>query len=82
MEITSNAGMTTNDVFRKIKEISVRTLKPRPSTLINNLSYEMNSNQEVLMSYLIELKELRLIVIDDKETASINLTLLGCTVKR
>jgi hypothetical protein len=82
MEITANTEMTTNDVFRKIKEISVRTLKPRPSISINNLSGELNSNEEVLMSYLMELKDLRLITIDDKESASINLTLLGSTVKR
>jgi hypothetical protein len=74
--------MTTNDVFRKIKEISVRTLKPRPSILINNLSYELNSNQEILMSCLMELKDLRLITIDEKDATSINLTLLGSTVKR
>lgn len=74
--------MTTNHVFRKIKEISVRTSKPRPSILINNLSYELNTNQEILMSCLAELKELRLITIDEKETPSINLTLLGSTVKR
>ncbi len=74
--------MTTNDVYRKIKEISVRTLKPRPSIQINNLSNELNSNEEMLMTRLIELKELRLIKFDEKDASSINLTLLGCTVKR
>ena len=74
--------MTTNDVFRKIKEISVRTLKPRPTILVNNLSGELNSNEEMLMSRLLELKDLRLITIDEKEETSINLTLLGSTVKR
>ncbi len=74
--------VTTNDVYRKIKEISVRTLKPRPSILINNLSSELNSNEEVLMSSLMELKDLRLINFDDKGERSVNLTLLGTIVKR
>jgi hypothetical protein len=82
MEMTTNAEMTKNDVFRKIKEISVRTLKPRPSILINNLSHELNTDQGIVMSHLLELKDLRLITIDDKDATSINLTLLGSTVKR
>lgn len=74
--------VTTNDVYRKIKEISIRTLKPRPAVQINNLSSELNSNQDTLMTCLMELKELRLITFDEKEATSVNLTLLGTIVKR
>ena len=40
----------------------MRTLKPRPSILIDNLSSELKSNEEILMPCLMELKELRVTI--------------------
>jgi DNA-binding IscR family transcriptional regulator len=76
------AVTTTNDVFRKIREISLRVPNPRPSIPVNNIASELNIPSETLVSHLAELKDMRLIKSNDSLSKSISLTLLGSTVKR
>lgn len=74
--------MTTNDVFRKIKEISKRTPNPRPPIPVANIANEMQQVREQIMPMLTELKDMRLIIYSDVSFNSIRLTLLGFTVER
>lgn len=73
---------TDNEVFRKIKEISTRTLQPRPIVSTNELASELNISRENLMKSLTELKQTRLVNFNDAQGQSIRLTLLGSVVKR
>lgn len=74
--------MTTNEVFRKIKEMSRRTVNPRPVIAVRALAEEMQQAGSMLMPFLTELKELRLIKFNEPAVATIKLTLLGATVDR
>jgi hypothetical protein len=76
------AVTTTNEVFRKIREISLRVPNPRPSIPVSNIAVELNITHETLAPYLTELKDMRLIKSNDTLSKSISLTLLGSTVKR
>jgi predicted transcriptional regulator len=76
------AVTTTNEVFRKIREISLRVPNPRPSIPVGNIANELNVTHETLVPYLTELKDMRLIKTNDSLAKSISLTLLGSTVKR
>jgi hypothetical protein len=73
---------TDNEVFRKIKEISTRTLQPRPLVNTYELASELNISRENLMKSLTELKQTRLVNFNDAQGQSIRLTLLGSVVKR
>ncbi len=73
---------TENEVFRKIKEISVRAVQPRPSVSVSELAQEMSVTRESLMPSLTQLKQLRLLNFNDAQGSSIKLTLLGTVVKR
>ena len=76
--------VSTNDVYRKIKEMSTRMVNPRPKILINALAGELLLAREQILPSLAELKKLRLIQSDmPVHTAEyVKLTLLGFTVTR
>ena len=74
--------MTTNDVFRKIKEISQRTANPRPPIMVSGIAKEMQQLSEQLIPILVELKDMRLITFNEPAQTSLKLTLLGFTVNR
>jgi hypothetical protein len=73
---------TENEVFRKIKEISTRTVHPRPLVNTGELARELSTTRETLMPWLTELKKLRLVNFNDTQAVAIRLTLLGSVVKR
>lgn len=76
--------VNTNDVFRKIKEMSKTVANPRPQIMINDLANALSLPRDQVLPSLMELKQLRLINSDPitNTTASIKLTLLGFTVNR
>jgi DNA-binding IclR family transcriptional regulator len=71
-----------SEIFMKIKEISTRTVRPRPSVDTTDLAQELGITKDTLMPHLNQLKQLRLLNFDDTQAASIKLTLLGTVVKR
>ena len=73
---------STNDVYRKIKEMSTRTANPRPQILINLLANELSVLREQVLPFLTELKDMRLIQFEGYASVYVKLTLLGYTVKR
>ncbi len=73
---------TENEVFRKIKEISTRTVQPRPLVNTTDLAKELSMSREHLLPQLTELKKLRLVNFNDTQGSAIRLTLLGTVVKR
>jgi predicted transcriptional regulator len=73
---------TENEVFIKIKEISTRTVQPRPLVNTGELAKELSVTREKLMPSLDELKSLRLVNFNDPEVTGIRLTLLGSIVNR
>jgi DNA-binding GntR family transcriptional regulator len=77
-----NTMVTENEVFRKIKEISTRTIQPRPSVNTYELANELSMSRENLMSCLTSLKQTRLLNFNDAQAQSVRLTLLGTVVKR
>jgi hypothetical protein len=78
----SATATVTNDVYRKIKEISSRSMNPRPKIQVQMIAEEMAMPVDMLMHTLRELKDLRLINNEGMEFRIVNLTLLGCTVNR
>ncbi len=74
--------VTTNDVYRKIKEISKRTANPRPQILVKGIADELLQMREQILPMLTELKDMRLITFDHTYVQSVKLTLLGTTVSR
>jgi len=77
-----NKMSVENEVFRKIKEISTRTLQPRPLVNTYDLASELNMSRETLMHSLTELKQTRLVSFNDPQSVGVRLTLLGTVVKR
>lgn len=73
---------TENIVFRKIKEISARSIHPRPAVSIAELATELSVSAASLVSTLAELKQLRLVSFNDSMKTSVRLTLLGSVVTR
>lgn len=73
---------TTNEVYRKIKEMSARVANPRPFINITGIATEMMQVNEQILPMLTELKDLRLITFDKPNVQSVKLTLLGFTVSR
>ena len=73
---------TENEVFRKIKEISTRTIHPRPLVNTGDLAKELSMSRESLMPSLTQLKQLRLVNFNDTQAMAIRLTLLGSVVNR
>lgn len=73
-------AMTTNEVFRKVKEISRRNTRPRPLIAVLMLVEELRLTRPGLLPILTELKEHRLIKFNEPAALSIKLTLLGDTV--
>ncbi len=73
---------TENEVFRKIKEISTRTIQPRPLVNTYELANELSMTRENLMPLVAKLKQTRLVNFHDSQAVSIRLTLLGSVVKR
>lgn len=71
-----------NEVFRKIKEISSRGVRPRPSVTTHQIASELSVNTDSLSRSIAQLKQLRLISACDGESSSIRLTLLGSVVER
>ncbi len=74
--------ITTNDVYRKIKEISSRTANPRPTVQVDSIAKELNQLRQMIVPMLIELKDMRLISFDKPSSEHVKLTLLGFTVTR
>ncbi|HLO70254.1 MAG TPA: hypothetical protein VK167_05265 [Flavipsychrobacter sp.] len=74
--------ITTNEVYRKIKEISGRTANPRPMVNVDNMAAELNLVKHYIIPMLTELKDMRLISFDKPAADHVKLTLLGFTVKR
>ncbi len=74
--------MTPNDVYRKIIEISERTVNPRTPIMINNLTYELNANSDSLAPYISHLMELGLIKFHEVSKQSVRLTFLGKSALR
>lgn len=74
--------ITTNEVYRKIKEISSRTANPRPMVNVDNIANELNLMKHYIIPMLTELKDMRLISFDKPQAEHVKLTLLGFTVKR
>ncbi len=76
--------INTNDVFRKIKEMSKTVANPRPQIMVSDLAHELSLPREQVLPSLMELKQLRLINADPitNTTMSVKLTLLGYTVNR
>ncbi|MBL7683888.1 MAG: hypothetical protein JNK00_11055 [Flavipsychrobacter sp.] len=74
--------ITTNEVYRKIKEISSRTPNPRPMVNVDNMAAELKLMKQYIIPMLTELKDMRLISFDKPGAEYIKLTLLGFTVKR
>ncbi len=73
---------TENIVFRKIKEISAREMRPRPHINTQELARELSLTREKIMPSLKQLKDLKLVNFSDVNGSAISLTLLGCTVRR
>ena len=73
---------TENEVFRKIKEISTRTIHPRPLVNTMELAKELSTSRESIMPWLAHLKQLRLVNYNDTQGVAVRLTLLGTVVKR
>lgn len=74
--------ITTNEVYRKIKEISGRTANPRPMVNVDNMAAELNLVKHYIIPMLTELKDMRLISFDKPQAEHVKLTLLGFTVTR
>jgi len=74
--------INTNEVFRKIKEISKRSVNPRPQVLVQLVAQELSASRENIMPSLKELKDMRLIQLDNITASHLKLTLLGHTVNR
>lgn len=71
-----------NVIFRKIKEMSARGVRPRPAINTNQLANELSLTRETIMPSLTHLKDLKLVNFSDIHCSAVSLTLLGCTVKR
>jgi hypothetical protein len=74
--------VTVNDVYRKIKEMSLSSWNPRPVLQISNLSQELATSREALMPFLRELDDMKLIRFNEGAKTSLKLTLLGNNVNR
>lgn len=74
--------ITTNEVYRKIKEISSRTANPRPMVTVESIANELNQLRQMIVPMLTELKDMRLISFDKPQAEHVKLTLLGFTVTR
>lgn len=75
--------ISTNDVYRKIKEMSKRVANPRPQITISAVAGELSLQSEQILPSLTELKDMRLIQLDKPINAAyVKLTLLGHTVNR
>lgn len=72
---------TTNDVYRKIKEMSARSVNPRPQIIVQQLANELSMGSDQLIPCLDALKEMRLIKAEGFGK-TVKLTLLGSTVNR
>lgn len=73
---------TDNAVFRKIKEISARGMRPRPIVTVMQLATELSVTSASLYPSLAQLKQLRLVNFNDSTSTSVRLTLLGSVVNR
>ncbi len=71
-----------NIVFRKIKEISARDVRPRPAVSTGQLASELSLTREGIMPSLTYLKHLKLLNFSDQTCSAVSLTLLGCMVQR
>jgi DNA-binding IclR family transcriptional regulator len=71
-----------NVVFRKVKEMSARSITPRPMVSVYDLANELSISGDRLHPYLAELKSLRLLTYSSGNVPTVKLTLLGCVVKR
>lgn len=67
-------------VFWKIREISERTMSPRPQIAIQEIANELLSISEKIVPALDKLKMMRLIENSKVKTPFVRLTLLGTSV--
>ena len=74
--------VSTNDVFRKIKDLSKRVPNPRPQIPVNDIASELQMSRDQIFPCIAELKKLRLIQCETATPSLVKLTLLGCTVNR
>ena len=74
--------MTENDVFRKIKELSIRARNPRATLNITDVAAELSMNHATLVPWLLRLHELKLVNYSKLTPTTIKLTLLGTVVTR
>ena len=72
----------TNDVFRKIQEMSKRVVNPRPQIPLYSIAAELSLLQEHIIPAIKELKNMRLIQCQLTAPAYIRLTLLGFAITR
>jgi hypothetical protein len=72
----------TNEVYGKIKEMSKWALNPRPAIAVKSIMEEMQLGKTQITPLLIELSDLRLILLLGQPFTSVKLTLLGNAVIR
>jgi len=74
--------VSENEVFRKVKEISTRTVRPRPLITTGEIASELGTSVDIIIPLLGQLKQLRLLSFNEPQVQSIRLTLLGTVVNR
>jgi hypothetical protein len=68
---------TSENVFERIKEMSLRTLNPHPRILVKDIIAELSMPQDSLLVLLVELENRGLIKIHHTDIASVSLTRYG-----
>jgi hypothetical protein len=71
-----------NIIFRKIKEMSVQAVRPRPVLSAYDVARELSMPVDELVEPLVHLNELKLINFSKADFDSVKLTLLGTVVVR
>jgi hypothetical protein len=72
----------TNEIYRKIKEMSKCGHNPRPAITVKSIVDEMRMDNGAITPSLMELSDLRLIALIGQPFTSVKLTLLGNAVTR
>lgn len=71
--------VTSERVFERIREMSVRTLNPYHRIMVKDITTEFSIPQDALLVLLIELENRGLIKIHHTMIASVSLTSYGAT---
>lgn len=69
-------------VFWKVREISERTMSPRPKLAVQEIANELLSINQMVVPSLDKLKMMRLIEFNKVQQPFVRLTLLGTSVVR